>query len=103
DRFGRQSRLRSCAGPRRRTRRHPVNDAAASPAAIRVSNLWHNYGQRPVLQGVSFEVGHGEIFGFIGPNGAGKTTTIRVMATLLEPMAGRVEIDGFDVAVDPEA
>jgi ABC-2 type transport system ATP-binding protein len=43
----------------------------------------------------------GEIFGFIGPNGAGKTTSIRVMATLLEPMAGRVEIDGIDVTIDP--
>src|SRR5213078_1971610 len=55
-----------------------------------------------VLRDVSFEVAHGEIFGFIGPNGAGKTTTIRIMATLLEPMAGRVEIDGIDVALDPE-
>ena len=52
---------------------------------------------------MSFEVGHGEIFGFIGPNGAGKTTTIRIMATLLEPLAGRVEVDGFDVTIDPEA
>ncbi|MBK7581511.1 MAG: ATP-binding cassette domain-containing protein [Myxococcales bacterium] len=55
-----------------------------------------------VLRDVSFEVGHGEIFGFIGPNGAGKTTTIRIMATLLDPMAGRVEIDGTDVSVDPD-
>ncbi len=55
-----------------------------------------------MLRDVSFEVDHGEIFGFIGPNGAGKTTTIRVMATLLEPMAGRVEIDGIDVAIDPD-
>jgi ABC-2 type transport system ATP-binding protein len=72
------------------------------PPAIRVRHLWHRYGKMDVLRDVSFEVGHGEIFGFIGPNGAGKTTTIRVMATLLEPMAGRVEIDGFDVAVDPD-
>ena len=47
-------------------------------------------------------MGHGEIFGFIGPNGAGKTTTIRVMSTLLEPLAGRVEIDGYDVSVDQD-
>ena len=53
--------------------------------AIRVRHLWHRYGNRDVLRDVSFEVGHGEIFGFIGPNGAGKTTTIRIMATLLEP------------------
>jgi ABC-2 type transport system ATP-binding protein len=55
-----------------------------------------------VLRDVSFDVGHGEIFGFIGPNGAGKTTTIRVMATLLEPSTGRVEIDGLDVTIDPD-
>jgi ABC-2 type transport system ATP-binding protein len=70
--------------------------------AIRVRHLWHRFGNRDVLRDVSFEVGQGEIFGFIGPNGAGKTTTIRIMATLLEPLSGRVEIDGIDVAVDPE-
>jgi ABC-2 type transport system ATP-binding protein len=56
-----------------------------------------------VLRDVSFEVAPGEIFGFIGPNGAGKTTTIRVMATLLEPTAGTVRIDGVDAALEPEA
>lgn len=76
--------------------------SAPQPPAIRVQNLWHRYGTQEVLQNVSFEVGAGEIFGFIGPNGAGKTTTIRVMATLLEPTAGQVEIDGIDVTVDPE-
>jgi ABC-2 type transport system ATP-binding protein len=71
--------------------------------AIRVRHLWHRFGKQDVLRDVSFDVGHGEIFGFIGPNGAGKTTTIRIMATLLEPVSGRVEVDGFDVSVDPEA
>jgi ABC-2 type transport system ATP-binding protein len=70
--------------------------------AIRVRHLWHRFGTIDVLRDVSFEVGQGEIFGFIGPNGAGKTTTIRVMATLLEPLSGRVEIDGIDVALEPE-
>jgi ABC-2 type transport system ATP-binding protein len=70
--------------------------------AIRVRHLSHRYGAREVLRDVSFDVAHGEIFGFIGPNGAGKTTTIRVMATLLEPATGRVEIDGLDVAIDPD-
>ena len=74
-----------------------------SVPAIRVRHLWHRFGRLDVLRDVSFDVGHGEIFGFIGPNGAGKTTTIRIMATLLEPLSGRVEVDGFDVAVDPEA
>ncbi|WP_441291086.1 ATP-binding cassette domain-containing protein [Sorangium sp. KYC3313] len=70
---------------------------------IRVRHLSHRFGALDVLKDVTFDVGPGEIFGFIGPNGAGKTTTIRVMATLLEPMAGRVEIDGVDVTIDPAA
>ena len=70
--------------------------------AIRVRHLWHRYGSRNVLQDVTFDVAGGEIFGFIGPNGAGKTTTIRIIATLIEPMAGRVEIDGIDVTMAPE-
>jgi ABC-2 type transport system ATP-binding protein len=76
---------------------------ARPPPTIRVRHLWHRFGGFDVLRDVTFDVGAGEIFGFIGPNGAGKTTTIRVMATLLEPMAGRVEIDGVDVSIDPEA
>jgi ABC-2 type transport system ATP-binding protein len=75
--------------------------APAAPA-IRVRHLWHRFGRFDVLRDVSFEVGHGEIFGFIGPNGAGKTTTIRILATLLDPLAGRVEVDGHDVTVDPD-
>lgn len=70
--------------------------------AIRVVDLSHRYGSQPVLRGVTFDVGYGEIFGFIGPNGAGKTTTIRAMATLLEPTSGRIEIDGIDVGIDPD-
>ena len=79
----------------------PLATNAAEAPAIRVRHLWHRFGRLDVLRDVSFEVGHGEIFGFIGPNGAGKTTTIRILATLLEPMAGRVEVDGWDVTIDP--
>ncbi len=81
----------------------PAQEAAPGPAppTIRVRHLWHRFGNADVLRDVTFDVGPGEIFGFIGPNGAGKTTTIRVMATLLEPMAGRVEIDGIDVTINP--
>lgn len=82
---------------------HATAQATGLPVpAIRVRHLWHRFGNIDVLRDVSFEVGQGEIFGFIGPNGAGKTTTIRIMATLLEPLSGKVEIDGIDVAVDPE-
>jgi len=81
----------------------PSAPVSAPPVpAIAVEDLWHRYGNFAVLSGVSFEVQPGEIFGFIGPNGAGKTTTIRIMATLLEPTAGRVLIDGIDVALEPE-
>ncbi|MGK3968867.1 ABC transporter ATP-binding protein [Sorangium sp. So ce118] len=82
----------------------PPGPPVERPApTIRVRHLSHRFGSLDVLRDVTFDVGPGEIFGFIGPNGAGKTTTIRVMATLLEPMAGRVEIDGVDVTLDPAA
>jgi ABC-2 type transport system ATP-binding protein len=75
----------------------------APPApAIRVRNLWQRFGPSVILRDVSFEVAHGEIFGFIGPNGAGKTTTIRVLTTLSEPSAGRAEVDGHDCVADAE-
>ena len=51
---------------------------------------------------VSFQVEAGEVFGFLGPNGAGKTTTIKMMAGLLQPTGGSVEIGGFDVPL-PDA
>ncbi|MFO0612178.1 MAG: ABC transporter ATP-binding protein [Polyangiaceae bacterium] len=82
----------------------PVVEASRAPrrSSIRVRHLFHKFGNVEVLRDVDFEVAEGEVFGFIGPNGAGKTTTIRVMATLLEPMAGRVEIEGIDVARYPD-
>lgn len=70
------------------------------PPAIRVRHLWQRYGAAFAVRDLSFDVAQGEVFGFIGPNGSGKTTTIRVMTTLLEPTAGRVEIDGLDVTID---
>lgn len=79
-----------------------VRDVPGSEYAIRVRHLWHRFGTLDVVRDVTFDVRHGEIFGFIGPNGAGKTTTIRIISTLLEPMAGRVEVDGFDVSIDPD-
>jgi ABC-2 type transport system ATP-binding protein len=70
---------------------------------IRVSELVKKYGDFLAVNGVSLDVAPGEIHGFLGPNGAGKTTTIRMIAGLLKPTAGRVEIDGHDLAKEPEA
>jgi ABC-2 type transport system ATP-binding protein len=71
-------------------------------AVIACRGLTKDYGDGHGLFDLDLLVSPGEVFGFIGPNGAGKTTTIRVLATLLDPLAGRVEIDGHDVTVDPE-
>src|ERR1700761_7354150 len=47
------------------------------------------------LSGVSFQLDHGELVGLIGPNGAGKSTTIKILSGILEPTAGRCEVDGI--------
>ena len=49
------------------------------------------------INGISFNVKYGKVFGFLGPNGAGKTTTIKVLTTLISPSAGRVQIFGKDI------
>ncbi|MEO0155690.1 MAG: ABC transporter ATP-binding protein [candidate division WOR-3 bacterium] len=66
------------------------------PALI-VRDLYKNFGKIKAVDGISFDVAEGEIFGLIGPNGAGKTTTLRIIATLLQPTDGIIEIFGFNV------
>lgn len=56
-----------------------------------------NYGQVHAVDGISFDVEYGKVFGFLGPNGAGKTTTIRVLTTLVHPTSGIVKIFGKDI------
>ncbi len=70
---------------------------------IEVKNLKKRYGERMAVNGVSFSVKKGEIFGILGPNGAGKTTTLEMMEALRPIDAGKVLIDGIDVARDPQA
>jgi ABC-2 type transport system ATP-binding protein len=79
-----------------------VEPAPVRPSAIECESLVHSFDSKLVLQGVSFQVPTGSIYGFIGPNGAGKTTTLRILATLLEPRGGTARIAGHDVTSHPE-
>ncbi|MBS7641640.1 MAG: ABC transporter ATP-binding protein [Candidatus Bathyarchaeia archaeon] len=72
--------------------------------AIEVSNLVKVYsGGIPAIDGLTFSVEAGEIYGLIGPNGAGKTTTLRIIATLIKPTSGSVRVLGFDVVEHAES
>ncbi len=70
---------------------------------IAIHDLVKTYGKFTAVDGVSLDVKPGEIHGFLGPNGAGKTTTLRMIAGLLKPTAGRIEVNGHDIATEPEA
>jgi len=67
------------------------------PAAIRLENLSHTYGQRQSLADLSLSIPAGEIFVFLGPNGGGKTTLFRLLSTLIPQQAGAAEILGLDL------
>ena len=71
---------------------------------IQVKNLVKDYGGKKALDGVSFEIEKGRIYGLLGPNGAGKTTTMNIMTGYIAATEGSVSIDGFDIFEDaPEA
>ena len=71
-----------------------------SDHVIRIEALTHAYKTHVALSGVSFDVQRKSIHGFVGPNGAGKTTTLKILATLLRPQRGKVEVFGRSVTVD---
>jgi daunorubicin resistance ABC transporter ATP-binding subunit len=68
--------------------------------AIDVRGLMKSYGEVVALDGLDLQVEAGTVFGLLGPNGAGKTTLVRVLATLLEPTAGRASVLGHDVVAE---
>jgi ABC-2 type transport system ATP-binding protein len=70
---------------------------------IRLQALTKRYGNFTAVNAIDLDVPRGELFGFLGPNGAGKTTTLRMIAGILRPTAGTVEIGGVDIAKDPMA
>lgn len=73
------------------------------PAMITIKDLTKRYGQLTAVDSITLTVEEGEIFGFIGPNGAGKTSTLRMIACLLEPTSGEIQVGGHSVQYEPRA
>jgi len=65
---------------------------------IVVENLVKSYFKKRVIEGISFQVKNGEIYGLLGPNGSGKSTTLKILAGILAPTQGKVLVEGIDVA-----
>src|SRR5579863_4858776 len=86
-----------------RTSHSLENGQPASGAAIEVHDLVKRYAKskKNAVDGISFNVRRGEIFGLLGPNGAGKTTTIGVLITSVVPTSGSASIMGIDVSRNP--
>src|SRR5438094_516132 len=70
---------------------------------VKVTNLSKQYGNKKAVDGISFEVKKGEIFGILGPNGAGKTTTLEMIETLRPIDKGTIIVDGLDVSKHTQA
>jgi len=68
---------------------------------IEVENLSKKFPGVLAVDGISFRVNQGEVFGLLGPNGAGKTTTLRMVLSILAPSSGRIRVDGIDVQTAP--
>lgn len=64
---------------------------------LELKNVSKKYGNKPILEHVSFDINKGEILGFLGPNGAGKTTTLKIIANLVYPDTGKIKIMGHDL------
>ena len=75
-------------------------ETAATPI-IEAANLRKTYGSHPAVDGVSFHILHGEVFGILGPNGAGKTTTIEILEGMRRPDSGTAFVNGINVVDDP--
>lgn len=78
-----------------------MSKKVSDEAIVKVEGLTKKYGDKTAVNGISFEVKKGEIFGILGPNGAGKTTTLEMMETLREIDGGTATIDGIDVSKHP--
>ena len=81
---------------------HAGGGARNGSAVVEVHGLTKRFGATTAVDGVSFEIRAGEIFGILGPNGSGKTTAIRMMCGLFVPSAGTAIVGGFDVTRNPD-
>src|ERR1700741_2429283 len=72
-----------------------------SDVILKVKDLRKVYGDKPAVDGISFEVTKGEIFGILGPNGAGKTTTLEMIETMRAIDGGSATVAGLNVAEEP--
>ena len=97
-----RTQTRRGGGEVHRVEKELAKETQLTEAAVSVERLEKTLGKKKVLRGISFQAQPGEIFGLLGPNGAGKTTTLRLIATLLVPDAGKVEVHGFDTRTAPE-
>jgi ABC-2 type transport system ATP-binding protein len=79
-----------------------MTTSTAADPVIRVTGLHKRYGETHAVDGVSFEVRSGTVFGLLGPNGAGKTTTVEVLEGLRAPDAGEVRVLGIDAVHRPD-
>src|SRR5690348_1892424 len=71
-------------------------------AILKVHDLKKAYDGKPAVDGISFEVKKGEIFGILGPNGAGKTTTLEMIETMRTIDSGKITVDGINVSTHPD-
>ena len=69
---------------------------------VTVDNLAKSYGDLVAVDGISFRIKKGEVFGLLGPNGAGKTTTIKMLCTVLQPDSGGATVGGHSIVTQPE-
>ncbi len=77
------------------------NGTTPEVPALEAVGLTRCFGARRAVDGVSFTVARGEIFGLLGPNGAGKSTTVRMLTGYLAPTAGQARVEGIDVGTEP--
>jgi ABC-2 type transport system ATP-binding protein len=80
----------------------PAARAGDGPPTVELEGLTRRFGALTAVDGLSFTVAPGELFGLVGPDGAGKTTTLRMLAGVLRPSAGDARLGGVSVARDPE-